>query len=201
MIGLNATENSLRWAWHRYMYKMAKKSYGASDAWYKLVIIGDGNTGKTCLVECFAGGQFCSVYIPTIGVDFKIHTVELDGFKIKLQIWDTTGNPRIKAITSAFFRGALGMIVTFSVTKKETFHNVAHWIQEVKQFGPPGVKLIIVGTGCDRKDREVDYFTARDFANEQQLSFFEVSANDGTNVELAFLTLVQEIRQSLHIPC
>ena len=177
---------------------MRKRSF---DALYKVLIIGDSNTGKTCLMQCFGGEKFSSVYVPNIGAaDFKIRTVELDGFKIKLQMWDTNGNPRFKEIIIDYFRGAVGMIVTFSVTKKETFVNVQHWIEEVKKFGPPGVKLIIVGTGCDRKDREVDYCTARDFADEQQLPFFEVSAADGTNVELAFLTLVQAIRQSLHVP-
>ena len=180
-----------------YIYKMAKQSY---DALYKLLIVGDSNTGKSCLIGCFAGEEFSSVYIPTIGIDFKIHTVELDGFKIKLQIWDTAGNPRFKTITTAYYRGSMGVIITFSVTKEETFLNVAHWIEHIKESGPPGLKLMVVGTGCDRKDREVDYITARDFADEQQLPFFEVSAKDGTNVELAFLTLVQEIRQYLGKP-
>ena len=169
------------------------KSY---DVLYKLLIVGDSNTGKSCLMECFAGEEFNDIHITTIGVEFKICTVELDGMKIKLQVWDTAGNPRFRAITTAYYRGATGVIVTYSVTKEETFHNVPHWIEEAKKFGPPDVKLIIVGTGCDRKDREVDYITARDFADKQQLSFLEVSVKDSTNVELAFLTLIQEIKQS-----
>ena len=168
------------------------------DELYKLVVVGDSYTGKSCLVNCFAGDEFTDVYINTTGVDFKIWRAVIDGVKIKLQIWDTAGDHRFRAITPYCYRGATGVIVTYSVTKKESFLNVPHWIEEAKEFGPPGMKLMVVGTGCDRKEREVDYFTARDFANEQQLSFLEVSAKDSTNVELAFLTLIQEIRQSPH---
>ena len=168
------------------------------DELYKLLIVGDPCTGKSCLMDCFAGDKFIHNHSPTIGVDFKICTVELDGVKIRLQLWDTNGlpGPWSRDIRAAYCRIVTGVIVTYSVTSKESFHNVPHWIEEIKEFGPPGVKLIVVGTGCDRKVREVDYFIARDFANEQQLSFLEVSAKDSTNVELAFLTLIQEIRQS-----
>ena len=167
------------------------------DVLYKLLLVGEPNTGKSSLVNCFAGDEFADVYIPTIGVDFKINWVVLDGVKIKLQMWDTAGDPRFRTITKGYYKGTTGMIITYSVTKEETFLTVPHWIGEAKRLGPPDMKLIIVGTGCDRKGREVDYFTARDFADEQQLSFVEVSAKDGTNVELAFLTLIQEIGQSL----
>ena len=174
------------------LHKMTK-SY---DVVYKLLIVGDSNTGKSCLMECFFGEQFNDVHESTIGVEFKTCTVELDGAKIKLQVWGTAGNPRFRAITTPYYKGANGVIVTYSVTKKETFLNVPHWIEEAKKFGPPDVKLMVVGTGCDRKDREVDYCTARDFADERKLSFLEVSAKDGTNVELTFLTLARELKQS-----
>ena len=162
----------------------------------RLLIVGDSNTGKSCLVNYFTGDEFKDAYTPTVGVDFKLGWVELDDVTIKLQLWDTAGDPRFRTILKGYYRGTTGTIVTYSVSKKETFLNVSGWIEEAKQFGPPGVKLIIVGTGCDRKDREVDYLTARDFADEQQLPFLEVSAKDGTNVELAFLKLIQELVQS-----
>ena len=164
-----------------------------------MLIIGDSNTGKSCLMNCFVNKQFENIYRATIGIDFEIRTVVLDGVNMQLQVWDTAGDPRYRSMTTAYYRGVTGVIVTYSVTKKETFLNVPHWIEEAKRLGPPGhgVKLMVVGTGCDRKEREVDYFTARELADEQQLSFLEVSAKDSTNVELAFLTLIQDIRQSL----
>ena len=177
-----------------------KKSYTRTHVLYKILIIGDSNTGKTCLLRCFTGEEFSSVFISTIGVDFKIRTVEMDGAKIKLRVWDTGGNARFRTITRANCRGAAGIVITYSATKEETFDNVPYWIEEARKFGRPDVKLIIVGTGCDCKGKKVDYITAKDFADEHQLSFLEVSAKDGTNVELAFMTLIGEIRQSLPRP-
>ena len=167
------------------------------DEKYTLVIIGDANTGKSCLVNCFFGDEFKDVYIPTIGVDFIVRRVVLDGIKIQLQLWDKSGHPRFRPLTTGYYKGASGIIVTYNVTKKETYLNVPGWIKEAKKFVPPDAKLMVVGTGCDREDREVDYFTARDLANEHQISFLEVSAKDNTNVELAFLILIQDIRRSL----
>ena len=167
------------------------------DVSYKLLIVGDSNTGKSCLMSRFTGGEFEDDYLPTIAVDYKSCTVELDGIKTKLWVWDTSGDPRFETITTFYYRGVDGILIAYSTTRKESFCNVPSWVEKAKKFGPPDVKLIIVGTGCDCKDREVDYFTARDFANEQQLPFLEVNAKDGTNIELAFLTLIQEIRHSL----
>ena len=140
------------------------------------------------------------MFISTIGVDFKIRTVEIDGAIIKLQVWDTAGKERFRTTIRCFYGGAAGIVITYSATKEETFDNVPYWIEHARKFGPPDIKLIIVGTGCDCKGKKVDYVTAKDFADEHQLSVFEVSAKDGTNVELAFLTFIEEIRQSLPRP-
>ena len=164
-----------------------------TESRHKVLIIGDSNTGKSCLIDCFTGEEFSTVYRATIGIDFKIHTVVLDGVKVKVYIWDTAGDPRFRGTSTPFYREATAIIVAYSVTNKESFLNVPLWIEEAKKCGRPDVKLIVVGTGCDRKDREVDYCTARDFADEQKLSFLEVSAKDGTNVELAFLTSIQSL--------
>ena len=163
-----------------------------------LMIVGDSASGKSCLMDCFIRDRFQPNRCVTLGPEPRHFNLWIDEAKIRLKIWDTNGlhRPSSRSIRAIYYREVAGVIITYRVGMNETFHSVPYWIEEAKQFGPPGVKLIIVGTGCDRKDREVDYFTARDFADEQQLSFFEVSAKDGTNVELAFLTLVQEIRQS-----
>ena len=183
--------------------QMASKSSGVKksyDVLCKILIIGDSTTGKTCLLRCFTGEEFSSVFISTIGVDFKTRTVEMDGAKIKLQVWDTSGDARFRTLTRAYYRGAAGVIITYSATRKETFDNLPYWIEDAKEIGQSDIKLMVVGTGCDCKDKQVDYVTAKDFADEHQLSFFEVSAKDGTNVELAFMTFIEEIRQSLPRP-
>ena len=91
------------------------------DYLFKLLIIGDSGVGKSCLLLRFADGTYTDSYISTIGVDFKIHTVNLDGKIIKLQIWDTAGQERFRTITSSYYRGAHGIIVVYDVTDQDTF--------------------------------------------------------------------------------
>ena len=90
------------------------------DYLYKLLLIGDSDTGKTCLMTGFVGRDFSTTYIFTIGTDFSIHTIGLDGSRIKLQVWDTAGDPRFRAITQAYYRGAHGVIVVYDATKEKT---------------------------------------------------------------------------------
>ena len=163
---------------------------------YKVIVVGDAEAGKTSVLGSFAGDYFNPTYIPTIGVDFRIRIVELDEFRIKLQMWDIAGQPRFRTITRAFYRGCVGIVLTYNATKEETFENVPYWIEEISRNTHPDAKIVLVGTNGDRvDDKVVEYTRVRDFASERQIPFFEVSSKDGTNVELAFMTLVTQLRQ------
>ena len=164
---------------------------------YKVVVVGDADTGKTSILGCFSGEDFNPTYTPTIGVDFRIRTIELDAVRIKLQLWDLTGgHSRFRTITRAYYRGCAGSIITYNATREESFENVPYWIEEISRYAHPDAKIVLVGTNCDRVDEKVvDYTRARDFASERQVPFFEVSSKDGTNVELAIMTLVAQLRQ------
>ena len=90
--------------------------------------------GKSCLLLRFADDTYTGTYISTIGVDFKIRTVELEGKTIKLQIWDTAGQERFRTITSSYYRGAHGIIVVYDVTDKESFEAVKGWLNEIDRY-------------------------------------------------------------------
>ena len=98
---------------------------------FKLLLIGDSGVGKSCLLLRFADDTYTESYISTIGVDFKIRTIELDGKTIKLQIWDTAGQERFRTITSSYYRGAHGIIIVYDVTDRDSFDSVKYWMQEV----------------------------------------------------------------------
>ncbi len=162
----------------------------------KLMLIGDWATGKTCAWRQFADcSEFSNSYLPTIGADFTTRLVHLNDSLIKLHIWDTAGQERYRTITQIYFRGVEGIIIFYDVGRKETFDSVPYWVQEARSYGCPGAVLMIVGTKSDVTDkREVTYEAAKTFADEEDLLVFEVSAKDGTNIDLALITLVAKIK-------
>ncbi|EPS71971.1 hypothetical protein M569_02786, partial [Genlisea aurea] len=170
------------------------------DYLFKLLLIGDSSVGKSCLLLRFADDSYVDSYISTIGVDFKIRTVELDGKTIKLQIWDTAGQERFRTITSSYYRGAHGIIIVYDVTEKESFNNVKQWLNEIDRYANDSVCKLLVGNKCDLvDDKVVDTQTgkANGFADEHGISFLETSAKDSINVEQAFLTMAGEIKKKM----
>lgn len=137
------------------------------DYLFKLLLIGDSGVGKSCLLLRFADDTYTESYISTIGVDFKIRTIELDGKTIKLQIWDTAGQERFRTITSSYYRGAHGIIVVYDVTDLDSFNNVKQWLHEIDRYACDNVNKLLVGNKCDMSARKVvDYNTAKEFAEQ-----------------------------------
>ena len=171
-------------------------TYKGEENFYKLVLVGDNYAGKSSLLSSFGESEFDPTYIPTIGVDFRIRTIELDESRIKLHVCDMVIPCRMRSIRQAFYRGCVGIILVYNAAVEETFKNVPYWVEEIPRYAHPDAKIVLVGTNGDRVDEKVvDYTRARDFASERQIPFFEVSSKDGTNVELAFMTLVTQLRQ------
>nr|KAF6308370.1 RAB1A, member RAS oncogene family [Myotis myotis] len=153
------------------------------DYLFKLLLIGDSGVGKSCLLLRFADDTYTESYISTIGVDFKIRTIELDGKTIKLQIWDTAGQERFRTITSSYYRGAHGIIVVYDVTDRYASENV---------------NKLLVGNKCDLTTKKVvDYTTAKEFADSLGIPFLETSAKNAMNVEQSFMTMAAEIKKRM----
>lgn len=164
------------------------------DYLFKLLLIGDSGVGKSCLLLRFADQTYTPNYISTIGVDFKIRTIELDGKTIKLQIWDTAGQERFRTITSSYYRGAHGIIVVYDVTDIDSFNNVKQWLYEIDRYACENVNKLLVGNKCDMENKAVDYSTAKQYADQLEIPFLETSAKTGDQVENAFLKMAAEIK-------
>jgi len=168
-----------------------------SDYLFKLLLIGDSGVGKSSLLLRFADDTFTESYISTIGVDFKIRTVQLEGKTVKLQIWDTAGQERFRTITSSYYRGAQGIIIVYDVTDKDSFNNVKQWLHEIDRYASEDVKKLLVGNKSDLNDkRETTFAEAEEEAKNLRMQFLETSAKNSTNVEKAFMAMAKEIKQS-----
>ena len=169
------------------------------DYLFKLLLIGDSGVGKSCLLLRFADNSYTDSYISTIGVDFKIRTVDIDGKTIKLQIWDTAGQERFRTITSSYYRGSHGIIVVYDVTDMDSFNNVKQWFQEIDRYATEGVTKLLVGNKSDLTAKKVvEYNTAKEFADSMGIQFIEASAKDSTNVEQAFVAMARQIKERMH---
>ena len=166
------------------------------DYLFKLLLIGDSGVGKSCLLLRFAEDTYIeSSHISTIGVDFKIHTIELEGKTIKLQIWDTAVQGRFRTITSSYYRLAHGIIVAYDVTDQESFNSVTEWLREIRRYAHENVNKLLVGNKSDLETkRAVQFETAKEFAESLGIEFLETSAKNATNVEKAFHTMASHIK-------
>ncbi|XP_012272084.1 ras-related protein Rab-43 [Orussus abietinus] len=168
------------------------------DYLFKIVLVGDCDTGKTCVVQRFRSGTFIERLGSTIGVDFSMKTVVVDGKRVKLQIWDTAGLERFRTITQSYYRSANGVILVYDITKRPTFLNLQRWIEEVRRYTSSHVILVLVGNKCDLEGyREVEKGEAgavRECVPEV-LHVIETSAKENTNIDEVFYCLASELKK------
>ncbi|GJP39386.1 hypothetical protein CLOM_g23762 [Closterium sp. NIES-68] len=168
-----------------------------SDHVFKLLLVGDSGVGKSCLLLRFTSDTYDDM-TPTIGVDFKIKSVIVNGKRVNLTIWDTAGQERFRTLTSSYYRGASGVILVYDVTRKETFASLSDvWVAEVQQYSTlPGCVLMLVGNKADREsDRQVGKEQGVDLARSWGCLFLECSAKTRLNVQQCFSELVHKIME------
>ncbi|KAF9439190.1 Ras- protein Rab-11A [Entomortierella beljakovae] len=164
------------------------------DYLFKVVLIGDSGVGKSNLVSRFTRNEFNLESKSTIGVEFTTRSIEVDSKTIKAQIWDTAGQERYRAITSAYYRGAVGALLVYDIAKHATYENVGRWLKELRDHADSNIVIMLVGNKSDlRHLRAVPTDEAKQFAAENGLSFIETSALDASNVELSFQRILTEI--------
>ncbi|RCH92030.1 hypothetical protein CU097_002866 [Rhizopus azygosporus] len=169
------------------------------DYLFKIIIIGDSGVGKSNLLLRYTSNEFLQDSRSTIGVEFATKTINIDNHVIKAQLWDTSGQERYKAITSAFYRGAVGALLVYDITRKSSFNHIAQWLEELNEHIEDSIPLVLVGNKIDLSDtsRAVSTEEAKNYASKSKMMFFEASAYDTTNVTLAFETMFNQIYKEL----
>ena len=166
------------------------------DYLYKLLVIGDSGVGKSSILHRFCDNHYSENYLSTIGVDFKIITIEHLGKKVKLQIWDTAGQERFRTITSSYYRGVQGAIIVFSVSDLDSFNHIPMWLNEIEKYSNENCCKILIGNKCDvHMKRAVDYTVAKEFADNNKLNYLECSAKQNINIKKLFDVIIDDIHE------
>ncbi|KAL6131537.1 hypothetical protein ACLB2K_069912 [Fragaria x ananassa] len=193
---------------------MAYKVDHEYDYLFKIVLIGDSGVGKSNILSRFTRNEFCLESKSTIGVEFATRTlqvlfekkvvwcylymtsfvIQVEGKTVKAQIWDTAGQERYRAITSAYYRGAVGALLVYDITKRQTFDNVTRWLRELRDHADSNIVIMMAGNKSDLNHlRGVPGEDAQLLAEKEGLSFLETSALEAHNVENAFQTILLDI--------
>lgn len=168
-------------------------AHGHVDRTIKLMILGESQIGKSCLIQRYVKNDFGVGYLTTVGIDFQIKYITIQDKNIKLQIWDTAGQERFKNISKNYFQASQGFIVAYDITSRESFNGVKTWVKEIDNHAPKGVKMILIGTKCDLEKREVCAEEGKEFADKRGIPFLETSAKNDINVATTFETLAKNI--------
>ena len=163
---------------------------------YKVLLLGDSTVGKTCFLLRYCDKTFEDAHLMTVGLDYRLKSMVLKNEKnVKLQIWDTAGQDRFRAITKNYYKGANGIILIYDVTNLQSYENVKNWIAQIKESASQNVIVYLVGNKIDVKeeDRCVKTEDGKKIAEEFNLPFFESSAKLGININEIFEKIVEKI--------
>ena len=163
---------------------------------YKLVLLGNSNVGKSCVVYRFAKGEFLSESQPTIGANFVTRKVQLERESyLKFDIWDTAGQERYKSLTPMYYKGAAAALIVYDVSNQSSFDGAKDWIKELQNNANPSILIALAGNKCDL-EKVIDTETANELANRHHLVFYEISAKTGEKVEDLFHEIAKKIPKS-----
>lgn len=164
------------------------------DFLYKIVLVGDSGVGKSNLLSRFKKNEFTHESKSTIGVEFASKLMSIEGKIIAAQIWDTAGQERYQAITSTYFRGAVGALLVYDITNYQSFKHTDKWLFQLKECTNNDVEVMLVGNKADMDFiRQVPITEAKSFCKASEMTFVEASALSGSNVDKAFTELIHQI--------
>ncbi|XP_076156469.1 ras-related protein Rab-15-like [Alosa pseudoharengus] len=162
------------------------------DVLLRLMLLGDSGVGKTCLLWRFTDDDFHPSHISTIGIDFKMKTLEIEGVRVRVQIWDTAGQERYQTVTKQYYRRAQGILLVYDVTNEHSFQDIVKWASDVDECAPERVRWILVGNKCDEEERRrVTTEQGNKLAKTYGMDFFETSAFSNYNINECFTRLTE----------
>ena len=168
---------------------MTEENY---DYIFKVLLLGNSDVGKSSLLLRFVDKTWTDSFVPTIGVDFKVKTMEIGDKTVKMQIWDTAGQERFRNVVASYFRGSNGILLIYDVTNRDSFKNLDNWLEVIENNASDNVLKILIGNKVDLvDDREIKKEEGQQFANRYNMQFIETSAKLDTNVSEAFETLAK----------
>ena len=164
------------------------------DQKIKIMIIGESLVGKTALITRYTKNTYGGAYLSTVGIDFQDKFLNINGKQIRIEIWDTAGQERFRNIAKNYFQSSNGFLLVYDITKKTTFEKLDFWNEQINLNAPKNTKYILIGNKIDlEKEREVQKVDGENFAQKNNIQFYETSAKDGTNVNYVFELLAKEI--------
>ena len=162
------------------------------DFIFKVLLLGNSDVGKSSLILRYVDQVWNEVFVPTIGVDFKVKTLTIDNKQIKMQIWDTAGQERFRNVISSYFKGSHCILLVYDITNRDSFKNLENWLIEIEKNASENVLKILIGNKNDLVDeREINADEGQAFANRNGMQFIETSAKMNTNVNEAFEALAR----------
>ena len=165
---------------------------------FKYIIIGDAAVGKSNLLLRYAHGQFKDEYQLTIGVEFGAKNISINDKIYRIQIWDTAGQENFRSITRAYYKNSVCALVVYDITNRDSFNNIANWVEDCKNQSPKTIFMVLVGNKSDLSDKRViSIEEGRELAEKYNMIFFETSAKTGDNVDLIFFKSAEEIAKKI----
>ena len=167
------------------------------DVLYRLVLIGDSGVGKTAILLRYSDNMFNTSFITTIGIDFRIKTIEVNDKRVKLQIWDTAGQEQFHSVASSYYRNAHGIMLIYDITSAESFIHVSKWANNISSNAPTNVAQVLLGNKSDMAEnkRVIEMDRGKTLAEELNMPFLETSAKTDTNIDVAFELITQLIME------
>ncbi|XP_054985395.1 ras-related protein Rab-19-like [Sorex araneus] len=172
------------------------------DFQFKVIVIGDSGVGKTCVVQTFATGVYSDDHQITFGVDIILRSLDIDGKKVKMQVWDTAGQEHFRTITRSFYHEVDAAIIAYDITRRSSIESVPDWIDDVKMYRDTDTVIMLIGTKSDQwEKRQVLFEEACAMAEKHgHLAALETSAKESRNINEAFELMARALIASNSLP-